>query len=53
MHCVDGAAVSYRILQQQLIAYNAALAPSLALGNDLKGNCPSPYLAAIVLASST
>ena len=49
---LTGAAVSYRILQQQLIAYNGRDSRlALALGDDLKGKLSVVlYLAAIVLA---
>src|SRR5437773_9952820 len=50
---LTGAAVSYRILQQQLIAYNGRDSRlAVALGGDVKGKLSVvPYLAAIVLAS--
>jgi uncharacterized membrane protein len=49
---LTGAAVSYRILQQQLIAYNGRDSRlAMALGNDLKGKLSVVlYLAAIALA---
>src|SRR5260370_26829312 len=49
---LTGAAVSYRILQQQLIAYNGRDSRlAVALGNDFKGKLSVVlYLAAIVLA---
>src|SRR5256714_15677266 len=49
---LTGAAVSYRILQQQLIAYNGRDSRlAVALGDDFKGKLSVVlYLAAIVLA---
>jgi uncharacterized membrane protein len=49
---LTGAAVSYHILQQQLIAYNGRDSRlAMALGDDLKGKLSVVlYLAAIVLA---
>src|SRR5256885_2162341 len=49
---LTGAAVSYRILQQQLIAYNGRESRlAVALGDDFKGKLSVVlYLAAIVLA---